>query len=193
MILNSLYVASSLNHHQSITANVCVCDFWLIHKTISFNRSQVSRLSFSPQSTPIAKPCVGVCVQSKKRKKKKGKVLQYVSFLAALFEFISATICDVMALRPEFDPFFQHLKFDNVQRANSQTLPKTKKKKKREKEEEKNESWRGKRQSTSPTKCQHHHQERERVLVLLYIWHPQFFFENNYSLSTLLPSHHHHF
>jgi hypothetical protein len=40
-----------------------------------------------------------------------------------------------MALRPEFDPFFQHLKFDNVQRANSQTSPKTKERKRRRRKE----------------------------------------------------------
>jgi hypothetical protein len=41
-------------------------------KTISFSRSQVSRVSFSPQSTPIAKPCVSK-VKKEKRKKKKEK------------------------------------------------------------------------------------------------------------------------
>jgi hypothetical protein len=40
-----------------------------------------------------------------------------------------------MVLRPEFDPFFQHLKFDNVQRANSQTSQKTKERKRRRRKE----------------------------------------------------------
>jgi len=105
--------------------------------------------------------------------------------MAALFEFISAriwaSICDVMALRPEFDPFFQHLKFDNVQRANSQMLPKTKKKEKKKK----------KRMKADAVKGNVHHQQNvntttNNVNKYLYIWHPQFFSEQQ-QLQPLYP------
>jgi hypothetical protein len=42
-------------------------------KTISFSRSQVSRVSFSPQSTPIAKPCVSKVKKEKEKEKEKRK------------------------------------------------------------------------------------------------------------------------